>query len=30
MMQRRGKKFVSCIKCLDAINLRELIEDDEI
>ena len=29
-MQRRGKKFVSCSKCLEALEFRELLKDGEI
>jgi hypothetical protein len=29
-MRRRGTKFVSCKRCLNALDLRELIKDDEI
>lgn len=29
-MQKRGTKFVSCARCKKALDLRELIRDDEI
>jgi hypothetical protein len=27
-MERRGSKYVSCVKCKQALELRELIGDD--